>query len=102
MVADELKYEYSSKTFDSSLVYQDIEIVKGGDLETKIVYLVKGHSTNAHSQYNGLCGMSPSFKQVKHYRNQSLSWIGEGDTVDDAHINSISFTSISLVIYSAK
>ena len=62
MIADETKHEYSSTTFDSSLGYQDIEIVKGGDIETKIVYLVKGHSTNAHLQYNGLCGMGPSFK----------------------------------------
>ena len=48
--------------FESSLGYQDIEIVKGGDIETKIVYLVKGHSTNAHLQSNGLCGTGPSFK----------------------------------------
>jgi hypothetical protein len=45
LIADETKYEYSSTTFDSSIGYQDIEIVKGGDIETKIVYLVKGHST---------------------------------------------------------
>jgi hypothetical protein len=45
LIADETKHEYSSTTFDSSLGYQDIEIVKGGDIETKIVYLVKGHST---------------------------------------------------------
>jgi len=62
LIADGLKYGYSSTIFDSSLGYQDIEIVKGGDIETKIVYLVKGHSTNAHSQYNGLFGMGPSFK----------------------------------------
>lgn len=29
--------------FDSSRSHQEIEIVKGGDLETKIVYLVKGY-----------------------------------------------------------
>jgi hypothetical protein len=32
---DELKYEYISKKFDSSLGYQDIEIVKGGDVSQK-------------------------------------------------------------------
>jgi len=51
LIADGLKYEYSSTTFESSLGYQDIEIVKGGDIETKRVYLVKGHSTHAHLQY---------------------------------------------------
>ncbi len=45
-MADGLKDEYSSTTFDSSLYFQDVEIVKGRDIETKIVYLVKGHSTN--------------------------------------------------------
>ncbi len=39
-----LSVSISSKTFDSSLGYQDIEIVKGGDIETKIVYLVKRYS----------------------------------------------------------
>jgi hypothetical protein len=37
------------------------------DIETKIVYLVKRHSKNAHLQYNGLCDMGPSFKKVNHY-----------------------------------
>jgi hypothetical protein len=45
LIADGLKCEYSSTIFDSSLGYQNIEIVKGGDIETKIVYLVKGYST---------------------------------------------------------
>ena len=33
--------------------------------------------------------MGPSFKQVNHYGNQSLSWIGLRNTVDAAHTNSI-------------
>ena len=67
MIADGLKYEYSSTTFDSPLGYKDIKIVKGWNIETKIVYLVKGHSNNAHLQYNELCGMGPSSKQVNYY-----------------------------------
>jgi hypothetical protein len=43
--------EYEANTFDSSLGHQDIKIVKGGDIETKIVYLVKGHSASAQLQY---------------------------------------------------
>jgi translation initiation factor 2 gamma subunit (eIF-2gamma) len=51
LIADELKYEYISKTFDSSLGYQDIEIVKCGDIETKRVYLGKDiQSQNAYVQ----------------------------------------------------
>ena len=37
--------------------------------------------------------MDPSFKQVNHYGNQSLSLIGLRNTADAAHINSILFTS---------
>jgi hypothetical protein len=47
LIADGLKYEYISTTFDSSLGYQDIEIVKGGETETTIVYPVKGHPATA-------------------------------------------------------
>ena len=35
---------YSSTIFDSLLGYQDIKIVKGGDIEVKILYLLKEHS----------------------------------------------------------
>ena len=47
LIVDELKYEYSSTTFDSALGYQDIEIVEGGDVETKIRYLAKEHPAAA-------------------------------------------------------
>jgi hypothetical protein len=40
-----LSVSISSTTFDSSVGYRDIEIVKVGDIETKIVYLVKGYSS---------------------------------------------------------
>jgi hypothetical protein len=72
------------------------------DIETKIVYLVKDHSTNTHFQSNELYGMDPSFKQVNHYGNQSLSLIGLRNTADAAHINNILFTSRILFICSAK
>ncbi len=44
---------HCTNTFDSSLGYQDIEVVKGGDIEIKILYLVKGHPTHAQLKYNG-------------------------------------------------
>jgi len=53
LIANGLKYGYNSMTFDSSLGYQDIEVVNGGEIETKIVYLVKGNLTPAHLQYDG-------------------------------------------------
>ena len=57
LFADGIKCEYNSITFDSSLGYQDIEIINGGEIKTKIVYLVKGHPTNAQLQYNGTWSM---------------------------------------------
>ncbi len=44
---------HCTNMFDSSLGYQDIEVVKGVDIEIKIVYLVKGHPTHAQLKYNG-------------------------------------------------
>jgi hypothetical protein len=71
LIADGLKYEHNTTTFNNSLGRQDIKIVKGGDIESKIVYLIKGHPTNAHLQYNEICGMGPSFKQINNYGNQN-------------------------------
>ena len=52
-IADSLKYEHDANTFDSTLGYQDLEIVKGGDIETKKVYLVKVNPTHFQLQYDG-------------------------------------------------
>jgi hypothetical protein len=57
LIADGLKYEYSSTIFNSSGDHQDIKIIEDEDIETKIVYLVKRHSNNTHLQYNGLFDM---------------------------------------------
>ena len=55
----------------------------------KIVYLVKGHPTNAQLQYNGAWITGLNVAKMNYYGNQSSLWIGEIDTVDDADINSI-------------
>ena len=65
------KYEYSPTTFDSSLGYQDVEIVKGGNIETKIVHPSKRKFNQYSFTIYGLYSMDPSFKQVKYYGNQS-------------------------------
>jgi len=50
---------------------QYVDVLKGSELKAKRVFLVNGYPTNVHLQYNGLCGMSPSFKQINHYGNQN-------------------------------
>ena len=69
LIADGLKYGYNSITFDSSLGYQDIEIVNGGEIKTKMVYLVKGHPTNAQLQYNGTWSTGLSIAKINYYGN---------------------------------
>jgi hypothetical protein len=66
LIADGLKYEYDAITFDRSIGYQDIEIVKDRNIETKIVYLVKGKPTNIHLQLDGIWGIGPTFKEINH------------------------------------
>jgi hypothetical protein len=73
LIADGLKYKHDANKFGSSLGYQDIEIVKGGDIETKIVYLVKGHPTHFQLQYDGTWGTGLSVAKINYYGNQSAS-----------------------------
>ena len=71
LIADGIKYENDASTFDRSIGYQDIEIVKGRNIETKIVYLVKGKPTNIHLQFDGIWGIGPTFKEINHYVNRT-------------------------------
>ena len=71
LIADELMFEHDFSTFDRSIGYQDIEIVKGRNIETKIVYLVKGKPTNIHLQFDGIWGIGPTFKEINHYMNRT-------------------------------
>jgi hypothetical protein len=45
--------------------------LKGGELETKIVYLVKGHPTHAQLQYDGTWATGLSIAKINYYGNQS-------------------------------
>jgi|ERR1035437_202581 hypothetical protein len=67
LIADGLKYGYNSVTYDKYVGFQDIEIIKGGNIETKIAFLVKGNPTTVNLQYDGTWGMGPTFKQIDHY-----------------------------------
>jgi len=52
LIANRLKYWYNSVTVGSSLGYQDIEIVNGGEIKTKIVYKFKGYPTAGYLIYD--------------------------------------------------
>ena len=68
---------------------QYVDVLKRGEFESKIVFLVKGHSTNAQLQYNETWHTDLSVVKINYYGNQSSLWIGEDDTVGDAQTNSI-------------
>jgi hypothetical protein len=50
---------------------QDVDVFKRGELESKIVFLVQGHSANAQLQYNETWRTSLSVVKVNYYGNQS-------------------------------
>jgi hypothetical protein len=56
---------------DSLLGYQAIEIVNGGEIETKIAYLIEGNPDTAQLQYNGTWGLGSNFEKINYYGNQS-------------------------------
>jgi hypothetical protein len=71
LIADGLKHEHNTNTFNGLLGHQAIEVVNGGEIETKILYLVKGDPATANLQYDGTWGLDPNFEKINHYENQS-------------------------------
>ena len=61
---DVYKRQHDASTFNRSIGYQDIEIVKGRNIETKIVYLVKRNPTNIHLQFDGIWGIVRFLKRL--------------------------------------
>jgi hypothetical protein len=66
-----IKYTCDLATFDSSIHSQTVEVGKGGEIETHIVYLVNGIPTEANLEYGGLSG--PNFLKVNHYNLKTLN-----------------------------
>ena len=46
---------------------QDVDVVKSGELKSKIVYLVKGHQTHAQLQYDGTWSMCLNVAKINYY-----------------------------------
>jgi hypothetical protein len=47
LLIDGLKYTHDTATYDESIKIPMVDVVKGGETETTIVFLVKGHPTAA-------------------------------------------------------
>src|SRR5665647_271909 len=69
-VANGIKYTVDTATFDSSILHQTVEVRKGGEIETQMVYLVTGVPTEATLEFNGFSG--PDFLKVEHYTLENL------------------------------
>jgi len=63
--ADGLQYDADSSTYSEIINHQNIEVGKGGETETTIVYLVQGYPTEAEIGYYGI--QSPVFERIDHY-----------------------------------
>ena len=69
-VANGIKYTADSATYDSSTRHQTVEVGKGGEIETQLVYLVNGVPTSATLEFNGLSG--PDLLKVQHFTLENL------------------------------
>lgn len=69
-VANGIKYTVDTATFDSSIRSQTVEVRKGGEIETQMVYLVKGVPAEATLEFNGFSG--PDLLKVQHYTLETL------------------------------
>ena len=54
-----------SATFSSSIKHQSVDVGKGGEIETQIVYLVKGNPSEARLSYTGFS--APDMLRIKHF-----------------------------------
>jgi len=62
---DGIKYTLDSATFSQEINHQSVDVGKGGEMETEIVYVVKGDPNEAVLSYNGFSG--PKMERIKHY-----------------------------------
>jgi hypothetical protein len=67
--ADGIKYTADAATFSSSIKHQSVDVGKGGEIETQIVYLVKGNPSDAHLTYTGFS--APDMQRINHYTGSS-------------------------------
>jgi hypothetical protein len=67
LIVDGLKYDHDSATYDSSIGQQNVEVLKGAEVKTKIVFLIKGHPANATLQYDQLFG--PTLTHIDYFNH---------------------------------
>lgn len=51
LTIDKIQYDYDGTISDPSIITTAVDVIKGGELETKIVYEVKGNPTSGSLSY---------------------------------------------------
>lgn len=69
LVADGIKYTQDASSYSDVINHQTVDVSKGGELETKLSYLVKGNPTTAELSYSGFG--APEMQRINHYKSAS-------------------------------
>jgi tetratricopeptide (TPR) repeat protein len=96
-IAGGIKYSIDSATFDSSIDHQTVDVLKGGKIETKIVYLIKKSSMKGSLNYNRVS--SPTMQRISHY---DLITLGNSDEALKRFDKAIELTSQNLDLWISK
>ena len=97
LIIDGLKYTYDSATHDSSINHLTYDVMKGGEAETTIVFLVKGNQATAIRKYDQLFG--PELKHIDHY---TLSRSGNYDESIKAYDKAIEINPQNSIAWDGK
>jgi hypothetical protein len=64
LTADGIKYTVDSSTFSENINHHSVDVAKGGEIETSMVFVVKGNPAEATLKYSGF---GPELVKIKHY-----------------------------------
>jgi tetratricopeptide (TPR) repeat protein len=92
-----IQYDEDSSTFSSSINAQSVDVLKGGEIETRIVYLVKGDPTSTLLKYDSVFG--PTLKRINHY---SLDQSGKYDEAIKAYDKAIDINPQNSTAWESK
>lgn len=69
LTVDGIKYTPDVSSYSDVINHQTVDVSKGGELETKLSYLVKGEPTSAYISYSGFS--APDMQRINHYPSSS-------------------------------
>jgi hypothetical protein len=67
LVVDGVQYSRDMETFSTSFYKPPVELEKGGEIETQIVYRLNGIPSHAEIVYDRKAKATPKMERIKHY-----------------------------------